>query len=631
MAYFDWMRQAKGLTISLFAYLFISLGSGLYALNFSEFSMEATRSIFFVSTFILLIGLCVKRRSNLDFLMKAVVASTAIIGVLGLWDFIQQQGHLQTNKFQYSIQSWMAHKNLMASALFMGIPYCIYFILVKKKGWRFIALISLFLSTLLIIIVQSRAVWLAIFAMAVVGVLSIFWLVYQQKVSFSKRVIFASIVPVSILMVTGFSVLQVTYFSKLSHSNALKNRLVSIFEYKNVKNEHTETINERLALWDNTWQLIQDRPLLGVGGGNWKIFFPSKGLDGLRAEQGMVNFQRPHNDFLWIWSEKGIVGLLAWLGILGFVIWMGIQTIFRTIHPARLLQVLLSLLGLMGYAIIAFFDFPSERCLHLFYLAVFLTVPSVHYLAGKKWVISPKKVAARPVLLFLLLLNLGSFCILGFRSVGEKNLLIALKMRGNQVSPKMLDSLDQSQNIFYQLDPTAIPIDWYKGEVFYFQGRFESAKNHFEKALHLHPYQVNTLNNLGSTYHALQQEDKALECYQKALEIAPHFTEPCLNAAALYFNQGKQKEALAHFLPALPSPNNKRYTLFLKTLFSKEIEVLIQENPNPVVQDKLKELMNSPDWMLSIHQKYYDDPHQSIQEYLMENVLFVLKESENSP
>ena len=79
-------------------------------------------------------------------------------------------------------------------------------------------------------------------------------------------------------------------------------------------NAPISSIEERLKLWTKTLNMISENPLLGVGIGNWKIIIPSYGTTGLRSEQGEVHFQRPHNDFLWILAETGIISLLFYTG-----------------------------------------------------------------------------------------------------------------------------------------------------------------------------------------------------------------------------------------------------------------------------------------------------------------------------
>lgn len=70
----------------------------------------------------------------------------------------------------------------------------------------------------------------------------------------------------------------------------------------------------RLKIWSNTWPMILDHPLLGVGTANWSAFFPKYDLGDVMHIQSAP--RRPHNDVLWIWAELGIIGLGVYLWIL---------------------------------------------------------------------------------------------------------------------------------------------------------------------------------------------------------------------------------------------------------------------------------------------------------------------------
>jgi O-antigen ligase len=73
------------------------------------------------------------------------------------------------------------------------------------------------------------------------------------------------------------------------------------------------SVVERLALWKKTLGLIADHPVLGVGVGHWKIAWASQGLSGLPQQDMSVMHTRPHNDWLWVFSEIGLLGGTAYI------------------------------------------------------------------------------------------------------------------------------------------------------------------------------------------------------------------------------------------------------------------------------------------------------------------------------
>lgn len=70
----------------------------------------------------------------------------------------------------------------------------------------------------------------------------------------------------------------------------------------------------RMLLWSNTFKLIKDRPLLGYGTGGFQKAYKNIVLN--KPEWEQVITHDPHNQFLKITAEHGIIGLLIFLWII---------------------------------------------------------------------------------------------------------------------------------------------------------------------------------------------------------------------------------------------------------------------------------------------------------------------------
>lgn len=87
----------------------------------------------------------------------------------------------------------------------------------------------------------------------------------------------------------------------------------------------------RMVFWRNTLEMIRAQPLLGYGSGSFAAAYKAKiaGETGFRAtETG-----DPHNQYMKIATENGLVGLLAFLGIIGAAL------LTRAAMPWRMLAV----------------------------------------------------------------------------------------------------------------------------------------------------------------------------------------------------------------------------------------------------------------------------------------------------
>lgn len=67
----------------------------------------------------------------------------------------------------------------------------------------------------------------------------------------------------------------------------------------------------RTVLWQGTWSMLKDRPLVGAGLGAFPTVY-----NRYRLPKHIELLQYPHNLFLNVWSELGITGLLFTVGVL---------------------------------------------------------------------------------------------------------------------------------------------------------------------------------------------------------------------------------------------------------------------------------------------------------------------------
>ncbi len=64
----------------------------------------------------------------------------------------------------------------------------------------------------------------------------------------------------------------------------------------------------RMGLWQTSWNMIKDKPIFGIGPGNFTKFF-----DRYKIPKEYDTIAHPHNDYLNVWVNSGLVGLLAYL------------------------------------------------------------------------------------------------------------------------------------------------------------------------------------------------------------------------------------------------------------------------------------------------------------------------------
>ena len=77
------------------------------------------------------------------------------------------------------------------------------------------------------------------------------------------------------------------------------------------------------------------------------------------------------------------------------------------------------------------------------------------------------------------------------------------------------------------------------------------AENLYYQILEINPNHINSLNNLGSIFNDLGQNDKAIRSYQKAIKLNPNFFNPSYNLGLIFFSIKEYNKALDCFKKAV--------------------------------------------------------------------------------
>jgi Flp pilus assembly protein TadD len=109
------------------------------------------------------------------------------------------------------------------------------------------------------------------------------------------------------------------------------------------------------------------------------------------------------------------------------------------------------------------------------------------------------------------------------------------------------------------------------GVTFYYQKNFSKAIQAYEKVIELDPTYVEAYNNLGIIYQTTGDTKSAFRAYQKSTEINPRYEKGYNNLGLLFLLEGRYEEALEVFQKALAiNSNNIESHINLGILFKKK-------------------------------------------------------------
>ena len=485
-------------------------------------------------------------------LLKSFIIFSLFLSAIYLFQLINHSSHWTdgTIKSEFvinheidAIAATMGHKNLLSSIHFLMLPILIYILTIGKRIFKILSGLSILLILITLLQTQTRAVLFA------VGIFSIS-LLLLNKTNLHKKHFIGVLLGAVLLFGSGYAIMKYT-----NRYEAFVGEINRTLDF---------TSSSRYKLYNSSLKLIAEQPIFGVGPGNWKIDIWEYGL--YIGSLGISFAQRPHNDFLWVFSEGGFIAGIAYL--LLFIILLKDS---YYLHKNRKEKdgIFYSLLFscFLGFGFISLVDFPMERFSHniiFFVLASFV-------IAGRIKEVKTKM----PTWFKFLLIAVSCFCVYvaSIRYQGEIHAANAIHYKSKGNWNYVIKAIDKAYNsTFYEMENTSTPLLWYRGVAYFNQEKYDLALKDFKDAYKVNPYHVHVLNNLATSWQMKGDSKKAKNFYRDVFKVNPTFKEARVNLAAILYNEKKYVEALDVILQSKVDTywkrknNNDNYDLYLKTI-----------------------------------------------------------------
>lgn len=120
----------------------------------------------------------------------------------------------------------------------------------------------------------------------------------------------------------------------------------------------------RLKIWEITWHVIQNNPILGTGPENLKTVIHAEHKKEINAYYRVkkTSIDKAHNEFLHIAAVTGIPSLLVYLSLISLIFIQNIKFLFKENSKTLLLLVVLA------YLIQAFFNISVIAVAPIFWI-----------------------------------------------------------------------------------------------------------------------------------------------------------------------------------------------------------------------------------------------------------------------
>jgi O-antigen ligase len=483
------------------------------------------------------------------------------------------------------ITGLFANKNLLSSILFLSLPFfCMGLQLSKNIRW--VAALGLVGALSVIVIVRTRAV---LVATSLFVLLLLCFYIKNRFVLRKRTMAFSGVVLSGGLFLFYWNFLHQS-ISKLKSSTVTSEQY--FFRIFNSK-----TLRSRTEFWENSIAMFKEHPLFGVGMGNWQVQFPKYGLENINRfaiSNGTSTLQRPHNDFLNILCENGLLGFLAYCAIFGIIYYELVLLIRYAESNTEKWKFIYIFAGITGYIVISFFDFPMERVEHQVLLALLFSITIASYYRKK----SPES-KSNPKSKLILYCGLAAAFYAGsvaaFRFKGEAETVKMYLANAKSDWSESLYSANKAESIFYKIDATSIPLDWYKGTAYFNRHEIDQSQASFESAYAIAPYQIQVITHLATVYLAKGEEEKAEKLFVEALAISPRFEEARLNLAAIYYN-GKAYDMAFDVIDKMETDSeNKKYRPYLVRILTHKLNQVLSKNSDTELAKKVAANINTSD------------------------------------
>jgi len=535
---YDFSVWRQWLFIVMAGFLLTGLFASFFAFNTREVWFDLVRTTLFVGGTAFAALIMLRTENWPDKLTKiallAAIPALLIGGIQYIDRVLLSELTVLPDRraLEYAVTGLMAHKNIYSVFLMLLLPFSAFGIYRFRGKWQMAAVAVSFFNMLMIILLKTRSAWVGVAAGIIVVVILL--ALFSRKIHFSlawrNRV-------VAIVILGILTLIPLAWAGSNADPFSLPGRVYSIFDPQSPHNIH------RLSAWETSIHMIRDHPLTGTGPGNWRIILPFYFHD-MDVEVEALNWARPHNDFLWIMSERGVLGLLLYLGIfaLGFSYAVRIiRSQNKNVQAAHKIFALFMAGGLAAYLADSFFSFPYERLEIQVLLMIMLAglVVMIHPLKPK-----PSTVISRRTGLLISMVIFGMGLVYSYNAttmeISAKKALTALSAENWE---EALHWSKEASTRVRSLENNGYPVEYFQGLAYSGMGRNREAAAAFRKAKEQSPKNVWVLDRLGVTLFRMGETDEAEALLLEVREIIPGLAGTNTNLANIYFSRGEYRKA----------------------------------------------------------------------------------------
>lgn len=504
----------------------------------------------------------------------AVIAAGTLASLYAIFQFLQLDFVWSKTVQPYGQRSisTFGNPNFFSAYVLIVVFWIIGHLFHKKQFNIWLSLLLLNLAGLAI--TMTRSSFMGLF----VGVIILmYFFIYKLKGIFDQ-------IKKPLYYVISGILLLIVLFSAVSPQFAV--RIKSIVNIKSMGS----ALTQRLLIWESSYHMFKDTPVIGRGWGNFEIFYPfyqGRVVEKEAYRNLRTHANNSHNFFLELLTQVGMLGTGIYLWLMAVFIYFA-RNIYLKVDEKQKIWVLIFLVGGVSFWVdnilnvslffpipaIAFwlnagmlarlgrenYNFPELRIkVEKFYslfviLAIAATagvayfnykyfVSAMHFFKGFKYSRQGQLEKARDALLMchkIYSLNVDSNYELG-------NIYARLKDKDNKNIDKSIWAYQQA----IRANPGYDEIYFNLGIMYMKKNNIEKAQLNIEKAVNINPVSVEAIRTIGDIKGQLKKYKEAIFYYEKAIKLTPGDETLWNNCGYYYEVTGELNKALEYYRKAL--------------------------------------------------------------------------------
>ncbi len=283
----------------------------------------------------------------------------------------------------------------------------------------------------------------------------------------------------------------------------------------------------RLIVWRNCIEMVKEKPVLGFGAGNFKVFYPRyihrAAIDSAFDKKNQI--RRVHNDYIQTAVELGFAGLLMFIALPLYGLYMAWQLVYYRKDFKFNVVTIGASAGIISFMVTAVFSFPLQRSnppLIFFICLGVLTVLYNRHVLNEK-ILRLKMPRAMGLTAMLLLLAAGGGLIrYNWNNIScDRFFRTALRMEKKGANSQALTAGITAN----KYNPDRMDVLSIVGRAYVTTGKPEKGIEVLNRVISRYPYNLNALFILGVAYINAGDREKALETLKRTLKIQPRFKD----------------------------------------------------------------------------------------------------------